>query len=74
MEAQRAAISLGARRVEWQILMGLSVLAAQENQSDEALALRRQASAIVTGIANHTPDRLRASFLALPAVQAALAP
>jgi hypothetical protein len=68
--AQRAAESLGARRVEWPILMGLSAIAAQSDQPDQAATLRRQARDIVTAIAAHTPDRLRASFLALPAVQA----
>jgi tetratricopeptide (TPR) repeat protein len=69
-QAQREAESMGARRIEWQILMGQSALASQTGQPGHASALRRQAREIVSAIAAHTPDRLRASFLALPQVRA----
>ena len=69
-EAQRAAGRTGARRIEWQILIGQSAIAARTGQPEEAVALRRQAREIVNAIAAHTPDGLRASYLALPQVRA----
>ena len=63
---------MGARRILWQIFMGQSAIAAQTGLSAEAADLRRQAQAILGGIAAHTPERLRPMFLALPHVRTAM--
>ena len=69
MEARAEAEAIGSRRMLWQILFALSRL---ETDPTEAERLRQQAREIAKYIADHTPPDLRASFLALPAVQAVL--
>lgn len=71
-ESRQVAESLGQRRLLWPVLLRLSELALRQAQPEQAAALRRQAREIVTDIAAHTSDELRASFLALPAVRVAL--
>ena len=71
-EAYRVAESLGQRRLMWPLLLRLAKAAALHGQADQSVAMRRQAREIVMDIASHTPDEWRASFQALPVVQAAL--
>jgi hypothetical protein len=70
LKALTEAEAIGSRRMLWQILVALSQL---ETDPTEVECLRRQAWQIVEYIANHigTPE-LRASFLNLPQVKAAL--
>lgn len=70
-EARAEAEDMGSQRMLWQIQAALAEV--ETRQGDEAAAerLRRQARAIVTGIADHAPTpELRASFLARPSVRA----
>jgi len=73
MHARSEAEALGSRRSLWPILVALSEIEAQHGNQAEAQALRRQAREIVEYIADHagTPE-LRASFLGLPHVRAAM--
>ncbi|MCB0211539.1 MAG: hypothetical protein KDJ52_19530, partial [Anaerolineae bacterium] len=71
-EARIEAEAIGSRRMLWSILFALSRL---EPDPVEAENLRRQAQAIIMYIVEHIHQpKLHASFLALPLVQALLAP
>ncbi len=69
LAARVEAEAIGSRRMLWQISLALSQL---ETDSTEAERLHHQAREIIEYIADHTPPELRATFLALPAVQAVL--
>ncbi len=71
LEGQKVAAETGARRMGWPILWELSQLEAAAGNTDAAQQYRQQAQEIVTYISDHTgSNELRASFLALPEVQA----
>jgi tetratricopeptide (TPR) repeat protein len=72
-EARSRAEEMGYRRLLWQIDRELSRLAADRGDATEAAALRAEAASIVSAITETIDDvELRASFLALPDVRAAL--
>jgi tetratricopeptide (TPR) repeat protein len=68
-EARIEAESTNARWIWWRIL---AALAEMENNRARARELRTNARAIITFIADHTPDNLRASFLNTPEVRAVM--
>ncbi len=75
LQAARAeAEALNSRRTLWPILLALSELEAQRGDTAKAEDLRRRARQIVEYIAEHLPaeSELRAAFLNLPHVRAAL--
>ncbi len=72
-EGRAAADELGFAPIGWQIDMALSRLASEAGDATRASALRERAKVLVEGIAaTLEEDDLRASFLALPEVEAAL--
>jgi class 3 adenylate cyclase/tetratricopeptide (TPR) repeat protein len=72
-EARSRAEEMGYRRLLWEIDLELSRIAADRGDAAEAAALRAEAASIVSAITQTIDDEeLRASFLALPDVRAAL--
>ena len=72
-EARSRAEDMGYRRLLWEVDGELSRVAADRGDAAEAAALRAEAASIVSAIAETIDDEeLRASFLALPDVRAAL--
>jgi len=71
-EARMQAEALGSRRSLWPILMALSEIEARSGDAAKAEDLRHQARQIVEYIASHLDDALRATFLNLPEVRAAV--
>lgn len=70
-QARQQAEKVGSRRTLWPILALQSQLEQQQGNPAEATRLHQAAAAIINDIADHAgPAELRASFLALPAVQA----
>jgi hypothetical protein len=71
--ARTAAEDIGARRILYQILDALAEMESTRGNETEAAALKEDAHEVVSFIADHTgSEELRASFLALPEVQAVL--
>jgi tetratricopeptide (TPR) repeat protein len=62
--------SLGARRIQWQVLAALSEIEQQGGHAPEAETLRARAKENVDYLAAHTPDDLRGQFMNLPNVRA----
>jgi class 3 adenylate cyclase/tetratricopeptide (TPR) repeat protein len=72
-EARSRAEEMGYRRLLWEIDLELSRVMADRGDAAEAGALRAEAASIVSAITETIDDEeLRASFLALPHVSAAL--
>jgi tetratricopeptide (TPR) repeat protein len=72
-EARAEAEGIGSRRSLWRIVAEQAALEAERGDAAAAAALRRDAAAIVTYIADHIgPGELRESFMRLPAVRAVL--
>jgi hypothetical protein len=73
IKARAAAEEIGACRILYQILDVLAEMEASRGNVVEAAALREQAQEVVSYIADHAGgEELRASFMALPEVQAVL--
>jgi predicted ATPase len=73
VKARAAAEEIGACRILYQILDVLAEMEASRGNVVEAAALREQAQEVVSYIADHAGgEELRASFMALPEVQAVL--
>jgi tetratricopeptide (TPR) repeat protein len=70
--ARDEAEAMSVRAELWQILLALAASCDRQGRHAEAAELLAQARTIVQYIAEHSPDDLRASFLALPQVQPVL--
>lgn len=68
-ESQTLAETMQSRQLLWKIYAQLSDIERQRGNSDEAAALRDKARETIDYIADHAPDDLRATFLAMPDVK-----
>lgn len=68
-QARGVAEAMQARRMLWQIFAALSEIENTRGNPREAEKFLAQARAIISFIADHTPEDLRESFLNLPNVK-----